>query len=302
MWGLGTLSVVVLVLLLHPGRFSEQYFAGQSLSASQLLNELSRQADLHDPKCELNMKALKSHGSMKAVTAGGHFSPVRCQSPLWPVHLIVPYRDRPDQMLTFINWMHPFLQAQNLTYTIWIVEQAPGKPFNRAKLLNVGFNEAAKAGQPFKNACLIFHDVDLLPLNAQNLYGCPTNYAATHLSAHVNTLRYNLPYWGLTGGAVAIKSRLFEDINGFSNRFFGWGGEDDDFRMHRLNQAPVARYSRDLSIYRMLPHAKETPSEDRHGHLSDGSAHVLDDGLNSLNYTVMSLQLKPLYTHVIADI
>ena len=29
-----------------------------------------------------------------------------------------------------------------ISYTIFVIEQLPGKPFNRAKLFNIGFQEA----------------------------------------------------------------------------------------------------------------------------------------------------------------
>jgi len=32
------------------------------------------------------------------------------------------------------------------------------------------------------------------------------------------------------GGVVAISPEHFARVNGFSNHFYGWGGEDDDFR------------------------------------------------------------------------
>lgn len=41
-------------------------------------------------------------------------------------------------------------------------------------------------------------------------------------------LRFRLPYPQLFGGVTAIKRAHFEKVNGHSNKFFGWGGEDDD--------------------------------------------------------------------------
>ena len=82
-----------------------------------------------------------------------------------------------------------------------------------------------------RKQCFVFHDVDLLPLNAQNLYACSN--LPLHLSAFVDTFRFNLPYSTLFGGALAISQEIFEAVNGFSNQFSGWGGEDDDFWLNR---------------------------------------------------------------------
>jgi beta-1,4-galactosyltransferase 1 len=30
------------------------------------------------------------------------------------------------------------------------------------------------------------------------------------------------------GGATSFRPEVFEWINGYSNEFYGWGGEDDD--------------------------------------------------------------------------
>ena len=66
---------------------------------------------------------------------------------------------------------------------------------------------------------MLFHDVDLLPLNAQNLYAC--SRLPTHLSAFIDTYRFNLPYRALFGGAIAVSQDMFEAVNGFSNCFSG---------------------------------------------------------------------------------
>ena len=37
-----------------------------------------------------------------------------------------------------------------------------------------------------------------------------------------------MPYDGFFGGAIALSGEQMRAINGFSNSFYGWGGEDDD--------------------------------------------------------------------------
>jgi len=48
---------------------------------------------------------------------------------------------------------------------------------------------------------------------------------------------------------------IFQKINGFSNKFFGWGGEDDDLYSRLTKQGiKLIRLSPSISTYRMLPH------------------------------------------------
>lgn len=67
--------------------------------------------------------------------------------------IIVPYRDRAEHLAKFIEHYKGVLP-------IYVIEQADGKPFNRAKLLNVGFLEF---GRYYDYA--IYHDVDMLAEN-----------------------------------------------------------------------------------------------------------------------------------------
>ncbi len=52
-------------------------------------------------------------------------------------------------------------------------------------LFNIGYKEAL---QLHDFECFVFHDVDLLPEDDRNYYGCPQK--PRHLSVAVDTFRY----------------------------------------------------------------------------------------------------------------
>ena len=68
---------------------------------------------------------------------------------------------------------------------IWYPFQLSDDPFNRAGLFNAGFKEALKLND---FDCFIFTDVDLLPENDHNYYGCPTS--PRHMSVAVDKFDY----------------------------------------------------------------------------------------------------------------
>ncbi|KAJ8964699.1 hypothetical protein NQ314_004691, partial [Rhamnusium bicolor] len=224
--------------------------------------------------------------------AGGEFKPNECMA-LIKTALIVPYRNRTQQLNIFLNYMHYFLQKQNIHYRIFIVFQNDTLPFNRAKMLNYG----AKLAISLKYDCLILHDIDLLPLNTGNIYAC--SKLPRHMSSSLDTFRYNLPYLTLFGGAISILSRQYQKINGMSNNFFGWGGEDDDFyRRLMANGLKPCRFSPEVSKYTMLPHEKEKANQGRFKALEDSVDRHKVDGLNSLPHQY-SIKLEDLYTQII---
>ena len=126
-------------------------------------------------------------------------------------------------------------------------------------LLNVGFAEAMK---DFNFTCAIFHDVDLLPMNDTNLYNCPTKLPL-HMSAKVSTFAYKLPYPNIFGGVTAMTTQHFGLVNGYSNMFWGWGGEDDDMynRLHDSGLA-IARLEAE-GYYKMARHKAEVKNPKR---------------------------------------
>ena len=45
---------------------------------------------------------------------------------------------------------------------------------------------------------------------------------------------YRLPYASLFGGVSAITKDHFKKVNGYSNLFYGWGGEDDEMVVRQV--------------------------------------------------------------------
>lgn len=193
------------------------------------------------------------------VERGGRFRPKGCR-PLQKTAIIIPFRNREDQLEKFTSHMHQFLPSQMIDYTIYVVEQNDSKPFNRAKLFNIGFLESSKL-QP-DICCFIFHDVDLLPMDQRNLYMCSSR--PRHMSSQVNTFRFNLLYQELFGGVVAIAKSQYIQVGGFANSFYGWGGEDDDmFRRIIKHNITLCRAPSWISMYTMMRHTKDKPNPSR---------------------------------------
>ena len=69
--------------------------------------------------------------------------------------------------------MHQFLSDQRANFGIYIAEPIDDLKFNRALLMNIGFTEAKK---DYQWNCFIFHDIDMLPENNNNIYNCDQNY------------------------------------------------------------------------------------------------------------------------------
>ena len=102
--------------------------------------------------------------------------------------------------------------------------------FNRAYLVNAGFRESEKSGCDY----VAMHDVDLLPINPAIQYKYPENNAY-HVSSHELHPKYDYPTF--IGGILLISRDNYKKVNGMSNKYWGWGLEDDEFyvRMRRGN-------------------------------------------------------------------
>jgi hypothetical protein len=137
--------------------------------------------------------------------------------------IVVPYRCRQEQLILFKKSISNYLVNAGIEYELIIVEQDNAKTFNRGKLLNVGFTYAKK----LKCDYVIFHDVDMLPMNVDYSYSeYPIHLAAKFKSNDPNFNRVIFDTY--FGGVTLFPVEDFEQINGYSNEYWGWGYEDDD--------------------------------------------------------------------------
>merc|ERR550519_904815 len=134
-----------------------------------------------------------------------------------------------NQLLTMLHYMIPILVRQNIKFKFFLISQTQNVKFNRAKLLNVGYSEVTNLNE---FDCFIFHDVDLVLQNDKAIYHCED--IPMHFSGYIDIFKYKLLYGYLFGGVTAFSEEAFKKINGYSNEYWGWGGEDDDIshRMH----------------------------------------------------------------------
>lgn len=141
--------------------------------------------------------------------------------------IIVPYRKRPEQLQIFRNTIKTYLS--DLDHELIVVDQVDELDFNRGKLLNIGFEKAEELGCDY----VVFHDVDMLPIDADYSY----RDNVTHLVGKLNTppgfKRDNFDEY--IGGVTLFPSNLFKLVNGFTNNYWGWGFEDDNL-MLRLKE------------------------------------------------------------------
>jgi len=209
--------------------------------------------------------------------------------------IVVPYRDRESHLAEFIPHMAQFLK--NINHKIVIVEQADEKPFNRAKLLNVGYEFLKKECDYF-----CFHDIDLLPIENANYDYVET---PTHLARLLEHLGWRVHYEELFGGVTMFNKEDFEKVNGFSNEYWGWGGEDDDLRLRCVKEG--LEIHKRMNKYKSLPHKYAGPHHDNYENnrnkmrdfrdTPDNNYHK-EEGLNTLIYETVGVENKVDHTIV----
>jgi len=153
--------------------------------------------------------------------------------------VIVPYRDREEHLIIFKKHITEYLNKQNILFELIIVEQTNDKPFNRGKLLNIGFIEAERLGCDY----VVFHDVDMLPIDVDYSYSPDVLQLANNFIADTDYTKEI--YDGYFGGVTMFPIDSFKKVNGYPNDFWGWGFEDDEL-LRRCIQSEIETDSKKI--------------------------------------------------------
>ncbi|XP_066289489.1 beta-1,4-galactosyltransferase 5-like isoform X1 [Branchiostoma lanceolatum] len=241
------------------------------------------------------MKEILQEGPIKP---GGHWTPTDCKAK-YKVAILVPYRNREEHIPILYRHLIPMLRRQKLEFGFYFIEQAGTNPFNRAMLFNVGFKEAMKR---YPWDCFVFQDVDHIPENNRNYYGC--GQMPRHFAVKLDKYMYRLPYDEFFGGVSGLTTEQFKKINGFPNAFWGWGGEDDDLWARVANAGyEVSRPPGDVGKYKSIPHHHRGEAQflGRWGLLKQSKTRNFLDGLNNIVYDPL-ITVHPLYVNITVDL
>ncbi len=185
--------------------------------------------------------------------------------------LIIPYRNRLEHLQKFKEHYKGF--------DLLVVEQADNKLFNRGKLLNIGFNECEDSEVCFQDVDLLAHDLSTYKLGFNG---------AKHLSGLCEQFGYKPPYSTCFGGVTAFTAESLLKCNGFSNDFWGWGGEDDDlYNRAKINDIAIVFEN---NKYYSLKHDKQpiTAQYSVNKHLCVNTGQTWQNsGLNSMRYSIV---------------
>lgn len=149
--------------------------------------------------------------------------------------IIVPYRDRPEQLYFFTTHMSHILTQyaeQDKVVRVLFCHQVDKRPFNRGAMKNLGYIWSKKTyGEDVANKItFVFHDIDTLPYKKHIMdYDLDTVINKREKNKYQDEIvKHFYGYKFALGGIFSIKGRVFELLGGFPN-FWGWGYEDNAF-------------------------------------------------------------------------
>jgi len=146
--------------------------------------------------------------------------------------VILPYNESHIENFTE-HFRATIQEGEDLYYKLCFIKQKSNRPLNKGKLFNIGYMLHKDS---FDYFC--FHDSDLIPISDE----CDYSYEEKPISlvgmrdkikfGDQENLEdfddYTLPYDEYFGGAVLFSKEHFQEVNGYSNEYWGVGYEDYD--------------------------------------------------------------------------
>ena len=134
--------------------------------------------------------------------------------------ILIPYRNREEHLKYWIENTYPKLNKVLKNLEVLVIEQSEdNKLFNRGKVLNVGFKYYDEDEYNY-----FTHDVDVNPIdeNILNIYNkdISNNHIMGIYTSQCDTL----------GGIIKFNGSTYKKINGFTNKYWGWGCEDKNLQ------------------------------------------------------------------------
>ena len=134
--------------------------------------------------------------------------------------VLVTLRDRDTHWRVFKLYMETWYPE----LTIAVIQQADSNVWNKGLLYNTGY---ALLAQDYDY--VILHDIDFLPVLGKVDYG--SCEIPCMIAGEASQFNYQLYYPEFFGGVIVCSKEHYETVNGFSNKFRGYGGEDDGLRL-----------------------------------------------------------------------
>lgn len=152
---------------------------------------------------------------------------------------IIPFRSTTqperDGQLIKITW---HLKECVPDCNILVARQTDTRRFNRGALFNAAVSYALSKKMFGLDEIICLHDVDLLVTNP--LSCAYERQLPEHTVRHIGTIpRYQTMGNAYFGGIVMLRVVDYVAVGGHDNTYWGWGGEDKDFkkRVRRANLA-----------------------------------------------------------------
>jgi hypothetical protein len=207
------------------------------------------------------------------------------------IAVIFPYREqvqqnRSQQLKDTLDY-YTKLNKPNIDY--YIIEQGNDKQFNRGVLINAGHDILKKSNIGYENE--VHHDIDVQADESLIKYFYSDNVVAASQSDNpINKPIYNKDFFGLI---VILPVNIMDQINGYSNMFWGWGLEDVNIRNRiRSKNIPIYVANPNIINIKFLPHIKapklklDNPDNSNINTLDKKSEYK--SGLADLKYTIIS--------------